>query len=89
MASKPQSTKIYNTQLKQILKLIDTYCIKVEDGAWDVEGGTYEFIKRAGQHVRCEMAKQSRQTRKTMRINVVEDPDRQIALSRKYQDNDM
>ena len=87
MANKPQTTKIYNTQLKHLLTLADTYCINVEDGVWDVEKGTYTFVKRAAQHVRCEMAKQSRQRRKTMRINVVEDPERQIALSRQYQDN--
>ena len=82
--TKPQTTKISNTQLKHLLTLADTYCINVEDGKWDVEKGTYTFVKKAAQHVKCEMAKQSRQRRKTMRIDVVQDPERQSFLSREF-----
>ena len=89
MAPKPVTTAISNSHLNHLLTLADTHTINVEDGVWEVEQGTYNLIKKAAQHVRCEMAKQSRQRRKTMRVNVVQDPERQIALSRQYQDNNM
>ena len=75
--TKPVTTACSNSQLKHLLTLADTYTINVEDGVWDVEKGTYNFIKKAAQHVRCEMAKQSRQRRKTMRIEAVQDTERQ------------
>ena len=84
MAAKSVTTACSNGQLKHLLTLADTYTINVENGVWDVEKGTYNFIKKAAQHIRCEMAKQSRQRRKTMRINVVQDPERQMVLSRQY-----
>ena len=84
--TKPVTTECSNSQLKHLLTLADTYTINVEDGVWDVEKGTYNFIKKAAQHVRCEMAKQSRQRRKTMRIEAVQDTERQIALSMQYKE---
>ncbi len=86
MAKKAQTTNISNAQLKHLLKLADTYCINVEDGVWQVEEGTYNFVKRASSHVRCEMAKQQRQRRRTMNIEVVTDPERQEFLKRRYID---
>ena len=71
-----QRTSVSNSQLKYLLTLADTYCIKVEDGEWEVESGTYKFIKKATNHVRMEMAKQSRQRRKTMNIQYVADEER-------------
>ena len=82
--TKPVTTAISNSHLKHLLTLADTHTINVEDGEWEVEKGTYKFIKEAAQHVRCEMAKQSRKRRKTMRIEAVQDTERQIALSRQY-----
>ena len=85
MANKAATTACSNTQLKYLLKLAETYTINVENGVWDVEKGTYNFIKAAAQHVRCEMAKQSkRKTRKTMRIDTVYDTERQMVLSQQY-----
>jgi len=84
MAPKPITTAISNSHLNHLLTLADTHTINVEDGVWEVETGTYNLIKKAAQHVRCEMAKQSRQRRKTMKINVVQDPERQMVLSRQY-----
>ena len=84
MAPKPITTAISNSHLNHLLTLADTHTINVEDGVWEGEPGAYNLIKKAAQHVRCEMAKQSRQRRKTMRINVVQDPERQMVLSRQY-----
>ena len=84
MAPKPVTTAISNSHLNTLLTLADTHTINVEDGVWESELGAYNLIKKAAQHVRCEMAKQSRQRRKTMRINVVQDPERQMVLSRQY-----
>ena len=86
MAQKVQTTSCSNAQLKHLLTLGDTYCINVENGLWDVEPGTYNFIKKAVGHVKCEMAKQSRQRRKTMRIETVQDTERQQFLKQNYID---
>tara|TARA_B100001996_G_C18124454_1_gene386467 strand:- start:108 stop:389 length:282 start_codon:yes stop_codon:yes gene_type:complete len=77
MAQKVQTTSISNAQLKNLLKLADTCQFKTENGEWKLEKGTYHSIKKAAGHVRCEMAKQQRQTRKTMNIEVISDPERQ------------
>ena len=79
--AKGQRTSVSNAQLKHLLKLADTYCIMVEDGKWQVEPGTYQFIKKAEQHVRLEMAKQNRQRRKTMNIQYVADEERRGLIS--------
>ena len=75
--SKAQRTSVGNTHLKNVLKLLDTYQFKIENGEWQGETGTYQDLKRAGEHFRCEMAKQTRQTRKTMNISVIIDPEKQ------------
>ena len=77
MTQKVQTTRISNAQLKHLLKLADTCQIKAENGEWKLETGTYQSIKKAAGHVRCEMAKQQRQTRRTMNIEVISDPERQ------------
>ena len=77
MAQKVQTTRISNAQLKHLLKLADTCQFKAEDGEWKLETGTYQSIKKAAAHVRCEMAKQQRQTRRTMNIEVITEPERQ------------
>ena len=85
MAPKPVTTAISNSHLNHLLTLADTHTINVEDGVWEGEPGAYNLIKKAAQHVRCEMAKQSkRKTRKTMRIDTVYDTERQMVLSQQY-----
>tara|TARA_A100001391_G_scaffold183841_1_gene151365 strand:- start:344 stop:616 length:273 start_codon:yes stop_codon:yes gene_type:complete len=74
-SNKPLKTTVNNKHLTNVLKLVDTYQIKTEKGEWEVEKGTYQAIIKAGEHFRCEMAKQSRQRRKTMKINVITDPE--------------
>ena len=84
--AKVQKTKVNNAQLNHLLKLADTYIIKMENGEWHGESGTYRAIKKAVEHTKTEMFKQSRQRRKTMRIEAVQDTERQIALSRQYKE---
>ena len=74
--AKGQTTCVSNAKLKHLLKLADTYIIKTENGEWDVPRGTYQSIKKASDNVKEEMFKQSRQTRKTMDIKYVSDPER-------------
>ena len=74
--SKGPTTRVSNAKLKHLIKLADTYCIKVEDGEWEVEPGTYQAILRAADHVKTEIAKQDRQRRRTMNISYVQDPER-------------
>ena len=76
MAQKVQTTRIANVHLKHLLKLADTYQFKAENGEWKLEAGTYQSNRKAAEHVRCEMAKQHRQTRRTMNIEVISDPER-------------
>ena len=74
--AKGPTTNVSNAQLKHLLKLADTFQFKAENGEWKLEKGTYQSIKKAASHVRCEMAKQQRQTRKTMNIEVMIDQER-------------
>ena len=66
--AKAQTTEVQNTKLEHLIKLGETFCIKAEDGEWEVEPGTYQSIKRAVEHTKAEICKQSRQRRKTMNI---------------------
>ena len=77
MTQRVQTTKIANVHLKHLLKLADTCQFKAENGEWKLEAGTYQSNKKAAEHVRCEMAKQQRQTRRTMNIEVITEPERQ------------
>ena len=74
--SKTQKTQVNNAKLNHLLKLGDTYLINAENGVWQVEKGTYQAIKKAVEHVKTEMFKQSRQRRKTMNIQYVADEER-------------
>ena len=83
--SKAQRTSVGNTHLKNVLKLLDTYQFKLENGVWQGEPGTYQALKRAGEHIRCEMAKQTRQTRRTMNISVITDPEQQDFAKQQFE----
>ena len=75
MAQGP-TTKVSNLKLKHLIKLAETFCIKAEDGEWEVREGTYQAILKSVNHVKTEMAKQDRQRRRTMDISYVQDPER-------------
>ena len=79
--AKGPTTIVSNAKLNHLLKLADTYCIKAENGEWQVEKGTYQAIKKAVSNVKTEMFKQSRQRRKTMNIGFVEDLERRQAIA--------
>ena len=74
--AKGPTTKVSNAKLRHLIKLADTYCIKVENGEWQVQSGTYQNIKQSVDHVKTEMFKQDRQRRRTMDISYVEDLER-------------
>ena len=74
--AKGPTTKVSNAKLKHLIKLGETYCIKAEDGEWEVEPGTYQAILKSVDHVKTEMAKQDRQRRRTMNISYVQEPER-------------
>ena len=71
--SKGQRISVSTAKLNQLLKIADTYLIKAENGEWVVPKGTYQAIKKASDHVKTEIFKQSRQKRKTMNIEYVAD----------------
>jgi hypothetical protein len=80
--TKGPTTIVSNAKLEQLIKLAETFCIKAEDGEWDVEPGTYKAIIRAVDHAKTEMFKQQRQRRRTMNIGFVEDLERRQAIAR-------
>ena len=79
--AKVQKTKVNNAQLNHLLKLADTYIIKMEKGEWQGESGTYQAIKKAVDHTKTEMFKQSRQRRRTMNIEYIADQERRGIIS--------
>jgi len=79
--AKVQKTKVNNAQLNHLLKLADTYIIKMENGEWHGESGTYRAIKKAVEHTKTEMFKQSRQRRRTMNIEYIADQERRGIIS--------
>tara|TARA_R100000234_G_C4846772_1_gene113438 strand:- start:52 stop:315 length:264 start_codon:yes stop_codon:yes gene_type:complete len=74
--SKVQKTLINNARLNHLLKLADTYLIKMENGEWSGNPVTYKEIKKSVEHSKSEMAKQSRQRRKTMTIEYIPEIER-------------
>ena len=80
--SKGPTTNVSNAKLDHLLKLADTYCIKVENGEWDVEPGTYKAIKKAVDHVKMEQFKQARQRRRTMNIDYIADEERRQTIAK-------
>ena len=79
--AKTQKTQVNNAKLNHLLKLGDTYLINAENGVWQVEKGTYHAIKKAVEHVKTEMFKQSRQRRRTMNIEYIVDQERRAIIS--------
>ncbi len=79
--SKGPTTSISNAKLNHLLKLADTYITNAEEGVWSVPKGTYQAIKKATDHVKTEMFKQSRQRRRTMNIEYVADVERRGLIS--------
>ena len=71
--AKGPTTNVSNAKLNHLLKLADTYIIKMEKGEWQGESGTYQAIKKAVDHTKTEMFKQSRQRRRTMNIDYIAD----------------
>ena len=80
--AKGPTTNVSNAKLDHLLKLADTYCIKVENGEWDVEPGTYKAIKKAVDHVKMEQFKQARQRRRTMNIDYIADEERRQTIAK-------
>mgnify|MGYP001248949320 FL=1 len=74
--SKGPTTNVSNAKLNHLLKLADSYMIKMENGEWAGESGTYHAIRKSVDHVKTEMFKQSRQRRRTMKIDYVQDEER-------------
>ena len=80
--AKGPTTNVSNAKLDYLLKLADTYCIKAENGEWDVEPGTYKAIKKAVDHVKMEQFKQARQRRRTMNIDYIADEERRQTIAK-------
>ena len=85
--AKGPSTSVSNAKLDHLIKLADTYLIKVENGEWRVPKGTYDAIKKSVEHVKIEMVKQGRQRRRTMDISYVQDPECREMVARQNTQN--
>ena len=73
-------TTISNRQLEVAVKSLDAFTIKVENGEFELEEGTYKRFKQASRIITCEMQKQNPVRRKTINVGVVTDPERQRYL---------
>ena len=62
------------------MKSLDAFTIKVENGEFELEEGTYKRFKQASRIITCEMQKQNPVRRKTISVGVVTDPERQRYL---------
>ena len=73
-------TTVSNRQLEFAVKSLDAFTIKVENGEFELEEGTYKRFKQASRIITCEMQKQNPVRRKTISVGVVTDPERQRYL---------
>ena len=80
--AKAHTTEVQNSKLEHLIKLGETFCIKAEDGEWEVEPGTYQSIKGAVEHTKAEICKQSRQRRKTMNIGTNVEHERRAYIAK-------
>ena len=79
-----KTTKVSNSQLKVAVKALTAWTDKVENGEFEIEPGTYQAFKGAREHISCEVAKQNRQRRRTINVNIVSDPERQSYLKKQF-----
>ena len=79
--AKGPTTEVSNTKLEFLIKVGETFCIKAENGEWEVPAGTYKSMLGAVSHCKSEMAKQARQRRRTLNINYVDDHERRAYVA--------
>jgi len=82
--AKAKTTKVSNTHLKSAEKALTAWTDKVENGEFELETGTYLAFKSARDHIKCEVAKQNRQRRRTINVGIVSDPERQSYLRKQF-----
>ena len=75
-----KKTTISNKQLEIAVKSLDAFTTKVENGEFELEETVYKRFKTASRIITCEMQKQNPLVRRTIRIDVVTDPERQRYL---------
>tara|TARA_B100000902_G_C27312657_1_gene919322 strand:- start:1061 stop:1315 length:255 start_codon:yes stop_codon:yes gene_type:complete len=79
------TTNVSNSHLKNAVKALTAWTDRVESGEFELEPGTYHAFKGAREHISCEIAKQHRQRKRKINVNIVSDPERQNALRRQYE----
>ena len=87
MQGQPKRTRVSNTTLKDALRAIDYLVIRHEEGEHTLESGTFKAFKKSAGVIRCEMAKQHPQRRKTIRVEITEDQERIDYLRRSRMDD--
>jgi hypothetical protein len=83
--SKPKNPPLLlaYTKVETLLKVAETYCIKAENGEWQIEPGTYKSMKSAVNYVKTEQFKQAaRQKRRTLNIDFIADEERRDSIAR-------
>ena len=78
---------VSNTTLKDALQAIDYLVIRHEEGEHTLEAGTFKAFKKSAGVIRCEMAKQHPQRRKTIRVEITQDQERIDYLRRSRMDD--
>lgn len=72
----------YN-KVETLLKVAETYCIKAENGEWQIEPGTYKSMKSAVNYVKTEQFKQTlNQRKRTLNIGYIADEERRDYIAR-------
>ena len=79
--AKGPTTEVSHAKLDYLIKVGETFCIKAENGEWEVPSGTYKSMLGAVSHCKTEMAKQAKQRRRTLNINYVDDHERRPSVA--------
>ena len=74
-------TILTHSHVKNAEKFMTDFVTNEEEGVWDVDRSVYKKVKKTRDYFACESGKQHpSKPKKTMRIEVVQDEERQIFL---------
>ena len=80
MKGHSRKTSVSNATLKDAIKALNYIVDNYELGKLTVENGTYKAFKKSVGVITCEMARQNRQKKKTIRVDVTPDLEREEFL---------
>lgn len=79
--AKAIKTNLTHSYVKNATKFMTDFVTNVEEGRWEVDRSDYRKVKKTRDYFACESGKQHpTKPKKTMKIEVVQDEERQIFL---------